>query len=900
MNRVVSERELSGAQHSERKTGKKVCVVTGELEGPFFNGGVGTQNRALAIVLRRLGYEVDILYTQVNRGIPFCLRGTFADHVAAFQNQGIRLLCIDNEEESTNWHARSFLSLQHLLRHRYDLVFFDDMLGTAYYPLLARRTDAPGLRGTRMCVTLHGSVEWASDLNEAPVTHFEGLPLMEMERRSIELADAVRAGSAYIFRKYRSYGWAIPENFIVLPNFVSGERIDALPLKKTEINEIVFFGRLETRKGLWTFCRALDRLKYVLADRRVTFLGKMTSETGDILIKRSATWPLPVRFLNNFNREQALAYLKGEGRLAVMPSTEDNNPSVIMECLEEGIPFLASSGSGGEELLDKESQRNNLFEPTVDGLCAKLLETLAEGAMTGRASFDPAQLQASFAEWVDGLIHGPDSLPPVRTEHSTAPAPVLLVIVPSEFRPDQAVSEFRSTFDAYAGKVRIEALTAKPDVLRRHLDDTLNVNVSAFDDFPILAQSLASRASTAVGLCHVSQMFPRKWAERAQNCFLKNENIAALTGMLAIERESANRPREPFFSTLKKAWNFDHYITGYAPPLFSLRQDTNCGFAWIRSDAFALIGGILPVDKQYDRPKSMENWIHEILVTLHLAGKRFELVPDQLVERPSQEVPFETLRSGDFMRSLATKLHGYNSGTDQWLLTRLAIDAGLERGRARRNAAYLKSIAAKFATDIVPVSAYAAREQSYPHLAQIAHASGQIDVAVDLLGSLVLPEKGSDSSKISRHVKFSAKAVRLAELFATNQYVPINLNHDWSFKIAKNGKEFEIHSNPGGEGRAAISFAPINLSHSTRFACALHLPSREARPVRVRVDVIPPDRTHHCAAERILLPGDNCPWEFEIPSAVRTTCTAVFGVEMADPRDSCEHALMMIKDARFE
>ena len=898
MNRVVSERELSGDQLSERKTGKKVCVVTGELEGPFFNGGVGTQNRALAIVLRRLGYEVDILYTQVNRGIPFCLRGTFADHVAAFQNNGIRLLCIDNEEESTNWHARSFLSLQHLLRHRYDLVFFDDMLGTAHYPLLARRTDAPGLRGTKICVTLHGSVEWSTDLNQVPA-HFDGLPLREMERRSVELADAVRAGSAYIFRKYRSYGWAIPDNFIVLPNFVSGERVDAQPVKKVETNEIVFFGRLETRKGLWTFCRALDRLKYVLADRRVTFLGKVTSE-ADNLIKRAAAWPFPVRFLNNFNREQAVAYLKGEGRLAVMPSTEDNNPSVIMECLEEGIPFLASSGSGGEELLDEESRHNNLFEPTVDGLCAKLLETLAEGGMTARASFDPAQLQSSFAEWVDGLTHGQALPPPVRAEHSVLPLPVLLVIVPSEFRPDRAISEFRSIFHAYAGKMQIEALTAQPDVLRRHLADSLNVNVSAFEDFPALARSLASRVSTAVGLCHISQMLPRKWAERAQSCFLKNENIAALTGMVATERESDNRPREPFFSTLKKKWSFDRYITGYAVPLFSLRQDTNCGYAWIRSDLFALIGDVLPIDKQYDRPKSMENWIHEILVTLHLAGKRFELVPDQLVEQPSDEVPLETLRSGDFMRSLATKLYGYVPGTDQWLLTRLAIDTGLERERTRCNAAYLKAVATKFAANVVPVSAYAAREQSYPHLAQIAHASGQIDVAVDLLASLVLPDKGSDSSKISRHMKLSANAVRLAEFLATNQYASINLNHPWSFKIAKNGKEFELHSNSAGEGRASLSFASANLNRSTKFACALRFPSREAHPVRVRVDVIPRDRTHHYAAERILQPGDSCSWEFEIPASARANCTIVFGVEMADPGDSAEHAFVMVADARFE
>ena len=900
MNRVVPERELSGAQIPEPKTGKKICVVTGELEGPFYNGGVGTQNRALAIVLSRLGYDVDILYTQVNRGTPFCLRGTFADHVSAFQNLGIRLLCIDNEQESTNWHARSFLALQHLLRHRYDLVFFDDMLGTAYYPLLARRTDAPSLRGTKMSVTLHGSVEWAADLNQAPVTHFEGLPLMEMERRSIELADLVRAGSEYIFRKYRSYGWTIPDNFIVLPNFVSGVQVAAQLQKKIEIKEIVFFGRLETRKGLWTFCRALDRLKYVLANQRVTFLGKMTPETGDILIKRSATWPFPVRFLNNFNREQALAYLKRDGRLAVMPSTEDNNPSVILECLEEGIPFLASSGSGGEELLDKESQGNNLFEPTVDGLCAKLLETLADGGMTARASFDPVQLQTSFAEWVDVLINSRTPLPRTRAKRSLAPVPVLLVIVPSEFRMDQAVSEIRNTLEAFSGRVQIEVLAAEPKLLRRHLAGTANVNVSAFQDFRALTRSLAKRAATVVGLCHITQMLPREWAERAQSCFVKNEDIAALTGMVATARETDSRPREPFFSTFEKLWSFDRYITGFAPPLFSLRQDTNSGFAWIRSDLLALVSDVLPVDGQHERPRSMQNWIHEILVTLHIAGKRFELVPDQLVEQPSQEAPFEALRSGDFMRSLATKLHGYIRGTDQWWLTRLAIDAGLERERSRHNANYLKSVAATLATDIVPISAYAPREQSYPHLAQIAHATGQIDIAVDLLAALVMSEKGSDSSKITEHVKSSARAITLAELLGGKHHAPINLNHPWSFKVAKNGKEFELHPNSPGEGRAALSFAPIDLSRSTKFACTLRLPLRDACPVRVRVDVIPPDRTHYYTAEKTLQPGDISQWEFEIPAAVRTTCTVLFGLEMADPRDRAEHAFTMIADARFE
>jgi glycosyltransferase involved in cell wall biosynthesis len=912
MNRILSQLELSGAQNSERRAGRKVCLVTGELEGPFFNGGVGTQNRAQAIVLRGLGYDVDILYTQVNRGTPFCLRGAFADHVRAYRSLGIRLLCIDNEDESSNWLARSFLALKHLLRHRYDLVFFDDMLGTAYYPLLARRTGAPELCRTRMCVTAHGAVEWTAELNQTSVD-FGGITLMEMERRSIELADAVRAGSAYILRKYCSYGWAVPGNFIILPNFVSGKRAVAQPLKRVPVKEIVFFGRLETRKGLWTFCRALDRLKYVLADHQITFLGKVTPETGDILLRRCATWPFAVRLLNNFNREQALAYLKGEGRLAIMPSKEDNNPSVIMECLEEGITFLASSGSGGEELLDEASRGANLFEPSVEGLCAKLLEALADGGTTARPSFDQAQLQRTFAEWLEGLLNFGNPLLQEPAESSQSSIPILIVVVPAELRPDQVVAEFRRTFQLYSGRVQIEALVAKSAELRKHIesaDDSLIVNISSLYEFESLARSLAGHASTVVGLCHISQMLPPVWTERARDCFAKDENISALTGMVATERDPDNRIREPFISAVNRVREFDRYLTGYAPPLFALAQDTNSGFALMRSELLAEISGLTPVDIQYDRPKSMEYWIHEILVTLHARGKQFELIPDQFIEQPVQEVPFESPRSGDFMRSLASTLYGYAPGTDQSLITRLAIDAGLERERNRRNAAYLKSMAAKFGSEIVPVgarvgseivpvSARESREQNYPQLAKIAHASGQIDLAVDLIAALVLPEKGSAGSKVTEYVKSSSKAVRLAELVGANQYVGVNLNHPWSFKLIKKGKEFELHPNSAGEGRAALSFSSVDLSQAASFTCALSLLSQDARPVRVRIDLIPPDRTNHCSAEKILQAGEASGWEFEIPAAVRTTCTVLLGVELADQRDSAHHTLVLISDASF-
>jgi len=46
----------------------RVCIVTGEMAGPDYNGGIGTANRGLALALQNAGFSVDVLYTRVEGG----------------------------------------------------------------------------------------------------------------------------------------------------------------------------------------------------------------------------------------------------------------------------------------------------------------------------------------------------------------------------------------------------------------------------------------------------------------------------------------------------------------------------------------------------------------------------------------------------------------------------------------------------------------------------------------------------------------------------------------------------------------------------------------------------------------------------------------------------------------
>jgi glycosyltransferase involved in cell wall biosynthesis len=898
MNKPVPQSELTHPVGSDAFAHTKICIVTGELEGPHYNGGVGTTNRALAIVLRELGCDVDILYTNVAKGEPVSIRGAFAEHVSAFANLGIRLLCIDNQSDSHDWQAKSYLSLQHLLQHRYRLVFFDDMFGHAYYPLLARKTGNERLQETIMCVTTHSAMEWISDVNRQPIMNFESLPLLEMERRSVELADFVKAPSAYILGKYRNYGWAVARDFIVLPNFVSGKLATAHKPVRKEIKEIVFFGRLERRKGVRMFCRALDRIKFDLKDHLVTFLGKARPDVIETLVRKSATWPFRLRLLNNFDQAQALSYLKTGDRLAVMPSTEDNSPSVIVECLEEQIPFLASAGSGGEELLDEGSRKENLFEPSVDGLCNRLLEAIASGVKTARPSFNPKEVQRSFAEWMKGVLASGHKATRKKSNGAFSRTPILIVIVPPEIAANKAAADLKRAAAAFKGDIRIEVLTSNPKALEKSVASLgLSVNVSDVSDFSKIAKSLSLERPAVLGICQLSQILTPEWFERARQCFENTERISALTGMAGETREADELSVHPFVSKPDKEHKISRYLVGNAAPLFALIQSTNSGFLLMRSDLVGLLGATAIIDEQYNRLIPMEDLIHAMLISLHQSGHQFELLPD-ILHVPLREVPLETQESGNFFRSLATDLHGHVPGKDQWLISRLAIDCGLKRKRALAGNDYRNYLSAKTGVTVLPVDENTTWEKQCYELVKVAEASGQIELSVDLVSRLAFPETRPTTLSAIERLAYSVDTIRLTELLGSPQCVRINLGHDWSLKLFDGDRIVQLHANRADEGRAALLFTSVDLSRVTHFICRL-MTSKDAKPIRVRADVASPDRTQNYSSDRILSANEDVTWTFEVAEVLRRECKVSLSVEMADPGDGIENGYVHFIEPRF-
>jgi glycosyltransferase involved in cell wall biosynthesis len=128
----------------------------------------------------------------------------------------------------------------------------------------------------------------------------------------------------------------------------------------------------------------------------------------------------------------------------VIPSLIENLPFTVIECLGEGVPFLASTAGGIPELIDA-AQHDRLLVPLrADLWAAALARVLTEGAERGRLAFDPEANRAAWLDWHTSLA------PPAATVPALTPprrgGALVSVCVPHHNRPDlldQALASLR-------------------------------------------------------------------------------------------------------------------------------------------------------------------------------------------------------------------------------------------------------------------------------------------------------------------------------------------------------------------------------------------------------------------------------------------------------------------------
>lgn len=494
--------------HFDRATASapaSVCIVTNEIIGPFKNGGIGTSMTGLAETLAAAGHRVTVLYTG-NIWNPDGSLHRWRKHYAEL---GIELaaLALDDMRSITGplrdcGFGAPWLVYRYLRENSFDVVHFNDCCGEGYLALAAKRLGL-ALHETLLVVALHSPSQWVLELNHVLPANLLLAAYNYAERLSVRCADVLWSPSRYMLQWARQHEFILPRATFLQQYAVPRQpppepaRYGPAPRPRT----IVFFGRLEERKGLRLFCNAVDSLRGELAAREITvvFLGKPATVAGknslDYIAGRSRRWRFPVKTITTLGQSEALAYLLSGEKLAVMPSPLDNSPCTVYEALACGLPFLATRSGGIGELIHGDHREKVLFDYTTAALRAALLRTLDEGGWVARPSIPQADTRQRWLE-----VHA-NWKAFLSTPGASAPARAVVAIV--DHGAGMSIDATLQSLEASEGIRRVVVLNRSG---KRLLDHPPSLPVRDIDllveDSDALEEELARMCGDAVLLVH--------------------------------------------------------------------------------------------------------------------------------------------------------------------------------------------------------------------------------------------------------------------------------------------------------------------------------------------------------------------------------------------------------------
>jgi glycosyltransferase involved in cell wall biosynthesis len=626
----------------------RVCIVTCDIVGPIRNGGIGTAYYNLALALARAGHRVTVLYALGH----YCETGTIAQWVRRYRRLGITFVPLEREDVQGHDALKVSYSVYHWLRRRtFDVVHCHEWRGVGFYTALAKRQGLC-LSSATLCVGTHSPVLWHLEgMNET--ADADALEVDFMERETVARADVLWSPSRYMLAWMRREGWRLPRRILCRPCLLLDAGRAAVRRAPAR-SELVFFGRLEARKGLELFCDALDQL----VDRgdapaSVTFLGKAASVGGvpsaEYLHRRGTRWPFAWQVIGTLDRDGAMDYLRAPGRIAVLPSRLDNLPYTVAECLGAGIPFIASDTGGIPEMIRARDRARILFPLHAGALADRLGQLLREGLTPATPRVPADRTLAGWLAWHERLRPARGRTPRADRRRGLRRAPLVSVCITHRNRP--------------------ELLAAALDSIRRQ--DYPRLQVVLVDDGSDRPEALA--ALTALE----AEWRERRWTLlRQPNRYLgaaRNAAIAAARGDYVLFMDDDNLATPHEVSTFVRAarrsgadiltcslnvfqdarpaperpsshvWPF---LGGALGP--GLRRnvfgDAN---AFFRRDVFARIGGFTE-----DVGVGCEDW--ELFARAVLRGLRLDTVPEPLVRyrQSPQGMLGSTAKHANEMRAL--------------------------------------------------------------------------------------------------------------------------------------------------------------------------------------------------------------------------------------------------------
>ena len=418
---------------SQAKTGRLAVLLTTEFEGIGQNGGVGTYYREVArklaetdwlVLLVILGGFLRVAKAPESLNVDCILDLTDVEQVLDLRSIHRAIRRVVSRDPNRRTGLDCLFLLQALEAHYPQAKIyaeFHEMFGFGQPSVQAKRagffSDRIGIG-----VTMHSGHEWIFDANRALIRQ-ESRPFLRIAKReelSFGEADLAMYPSDSLHQIVSGFGWQT-EGAIRIPYFIPiqtqtasarGEAVSS----RGAIAEIIFFGRLEERKGLFEFIEAVQALQRESKTRfRITFLGKSirlfslrsTRTTSRDYIHSQLGDDFSYTIISDLSSRDAIAYVQAAAPSAVvcLASPSDNFPNAALEMGQIPVALVVSDTLGFRQTLSlvereagviwfKASSATSLRQGLDEALANLGRETITV-ASTSRLEAVNRQLQAT-------------------------------------------------------------------------------------------------------------------------------------------------------------------------------------------------------------------------------------------------------------------------------------------------------------------------------------------------------------------------------------------------------------------------------------------------------------------------------------------------------------------------
>jgi glycosyltransferase involved in cell wall biosynthesis len=515
-------------------------------------GGLGTATSLLAVALGRMGHRVELLYLGETQAT-----GLGNEWARLYGSAGVevRLLGRENKPIDPPYFARMREVERALAANPADVVIVQDLAAPAYTALRSRQL---GLKfnDTLFVIYCHGTRQWITNMARKVRVLPGALAISILEQASVELADVAVCPSRYVLDWMAGHGWRLPSTLRVIPYFTrssaTGEPRPVAAKVNGGIERIAFFGRLEERKGLKPFAAGLDLVDPGLLRKiELEFIGSETpawppERVRNLLSERTRHALRGISFQTDLDQSDALTRLSRPRTLAVMPSLGETFSNAVYECLDRGIPFIASNAGAPAELVAPEDRSRVLFEPTPEGVAKALQDALAasHGVRPARSAFDGELANDGWRDLV--------AIEPTRRTRTQEKPKVDVVVIEEEVKKEPSPCTSALARQTY-GNFNTRIATSRQDaVAASSAEWILFLERSDVPDEDFLATLVAAQAASDADVVTCGIRFRGQDGERL---FLGDPGGL---GLLANHYGTAGLIRRSLLADQRSDWPVDH------------------------------------------------------------------------------------------------------------------------------------------------------------------------------------------------------------------------------------------------------------------------------------------------------------------------------------------------------